>query len=368
MASTVLAQSSRYQARRWFSLGLREKNIAKKIDAMGRAVLYDSLFTDALYQLGQLYVQQKDYALAESFLSKACTSVMDSTKNARKAQILYELAVARKTLGKLQEAETALREAKSLAHDQKLQVLSAFELGLILYRQNRYAEAFVEWQQEIETRGDSAESDAKKMFADEMRSIYTRAQRYCADGEFEKAVAVYDSLLQYTGALDVAARFVKADTDFKMAWPLSAAMKSRRHDNSLVYIGGAFAALIVLPLLGFVFFSSTSRIAYYRWRKNYLAAARTFEKLLERHPQKINLYAPLAELYLRLRRHDERALKIYKTVLQLNLATRKRDEINAIVAQKYLAEGRTDSDVIEVLENALRAESRRQSLSLKAAN
>lgn len=51
---------------------------------------------------------------------------------------------------------------------------------------------------------------------------------------------------------------------------------------------------------------------------------------------------------------------IYKTVLQLNLATHNREEINVVVAQKYLVEGRTDSDAIEILEGALKAEQRRQ--------
>jgi hypothetical protein len=47
--------------------------------------------------------------------------------------------------------------------------------------------------------------------------------------------------------------------------------------------------------------------------------------------------------------------------LQLNLATSRREEINAIVAQNYLTEGRTDSDALEVLENALKSERSRQS-------
>jgi tetratricopeptide (TPR) repeat protein len=124
--------------------------------------------------------------------------------------------------------------------------------------------------------------------------------------------------------------------------------------------GTMLAAGFVLFVIGFIVISPTSRMAFHMWRKNYLAAAGVFEKLLERHPQKIQHYAPLAELYLRLGRNDERALKVYKTVLQLNLATRKRDEINALVAQNYLNEGRMDTDAIEVLEVALKSEMRKQ--------
>lgn len=57
-------------------------------------------------------------------------------------------------------------------------------------------------------------------------------------------------------------------------------------------------------------------------------------------------------------RKDEAAIKIYKTVLQLNLVTRNREEINTIVAQAYLSEGAKDTDAIKILEDALRDEVR----------
>jgi tetratricopeptide (TPR) repeat protein len=363
----VQAQSSRSQAKRWFNLGQRERNPNKKIIDFEKAIAYDSLFTEALYQLGQLYLQQKDYAGAESYLSKAGNSVGDSAKFERKAEILYELATARKMLDRPQEAEAALREAKTLAQDSKLQTLLSFDLAVVLHRQGRIADAFNELLNEVENQSLGDEAGSGKNGAARMQAIYARAQKHSAGGDWENAVVGYDSLLRDSGALAIAARAIKADPDSQTAWPLSSAAQRHARGNSLVYIG-AFAALVVLPLLGFIFFSTAPRVAFHRRRKNHLAALKAFEKLLERNPQKVNLYAPLAELYLRLGRHDERALKIYKMVLQLNLATPKRDEINAIVAQKYLAEGRTDSEVIEVLENALKAESRKQSLALKAAN
>jgi hypothetical protein len=47
-------------------------------------------------------------------------------------------------------------------------------------------------------------------------------------------------------------------------------------------------------------------------------------------------------------------------ILQLNLPVANREEINAIVTQKYLTEGRMDYDAIEVFEEALKAERRKQ--------
>jgi len=131
-------------------------------------------------------------------------------------------------------------------------------------------------------------------------------------------------------------------------------------ENSLLSIGGVLAAIVVFPLIGYAAFSATARARLHLLRGNLLAAALIYEKILLRHPERARLYAILANLYLLLRRQDEPALKIYKAILNLNIATQKREEINAIVSQNYLTEGRTDSDAIAVLESALKTERRKQ--------
>ncbi len=125
---------------------------------------------------------------------------------------------------------------------------------------------------------------------------------------------------------------------------------------SLLSIGGALAVIVLLPLLGYAVFSPTARARFHLLRGNLLAAAQIYEKILLRHPERVRLYPLLANLYLLMRRQDEPAMKIYKAILNLNIATQKREEINALVAQNYLTEGRTDSDAIAVLESALKAE------------
>lgn len=128
--------------------------------------------------------------------------------------------------------------------------------------------------------------------------------------------------------------------------------------NLAFYLGSA-VALITLPLLGFVAMSPVARARLHLMRGNFATATLIYEGLLARHPGKVKLYPVLANIYLQQGRSDENAMKVYKTILQLNLTTAYRDEINAIVAQKYLTEGRTDSDAIEILESALIAEQRR---------
>ena len=130
--------------------------------------------------------------------------------------------------------------------------------------------------------------------------------------------------------------------------------------NSLLSIGGVLAAIVAFPLIGYAAFSATARARLQLLRGNLLAAAQIYEKILLRHPERVRLYPILANLYLLLRRQDEAAMKIYKAILNLNIATQKHEEINALVAQNYLAEGRTDSDAIAVLESALKIERRKQ--------
>lgn len=365
-APAGFAQSSNTSATKWFIRSQRETNPTKKIEALTKAVAADSFFFEAHYQLAQLYTGQENFALAEFYFDRASRLAAASVKNQRDAQILFELATVRLKLGKSHEAETALREAQTLAPARPLQTAIGRELGTLLYQQKRYAEAFNEFLQQVEA--DTTMNVPAPPPVRDFGALYLQAQRYGAAGETEKALVLYDSLLQQTGALAVAAHLARIQADSQNVWPLSAAVRPHEQKPGLLYPIGAVATLILLPVLGLLVFSSEKRANYYLWRKNYPAAANLLEKMLARHPEKAGLYAPLAELYLRLGRDDERALKVYQTVLRLNLPTRRREEINAALAQKYLAEGRTDSEVIEVLENALKVESRKQSLGLKALN
>ncbi len=131
-------------------------------------------------------------------------------------------------------------------------------------------------------------------------------------------------------------------------------------------LGPFFAALILVSCFVFILSLPGTRARIYLWRGNPDAAAKIYERKLQHNPRKMKLYLPLANIYLRMQRKDESAMKIYKTILQLNLAAEEREKFSDMMAQKYLAEGRTDAEVIEVLENALKAESRKQSLDQNA--
>jgi tetratricopeptide (TPR) repeat protein len=111
-------------------------------------------------------------------------------------------------------------------------------------------------------------------------------------------------------------------------------------------------------MLSNFFFMPSIRACWHRCRRNYEAAARIYERMLERHPWRAKLYLQLSNIYLLLGKNDERAMKAYRAVLPLQLDTPFREAINLLVAQKYIREERMDDEVIPVLEDALKTELR----------
>lgn len=94
-----------------------------------------------------------------------------------------------------------------------------------------------------------------------------------------------------------------------------------------------------------------------RWhfvRRDYDAAAQIYERMLERQPGRVRLYLWLSHVYLRLGRKDDCAMKIYQAALRSNLTTPIREEINMLVAQRYLHEEKLADEMIPVLEGALK--------------
>jgi tetratricopeptide (TPR) repeat protein len=144
--------------------------------------------------------------------------------------------------------------------------------------------------------------------------------------------------------------------------------QARSSGHSMVMIGGVLAALIVLPLIGFVTLSPTLRARVSLMRGDYQGAAQIYERMLQQNPGNLKFYPILADIYLMTGRRDEQALKIFKTILQLNLITANRDEITTAVAQTYLSQGRTDADAIRIFEDALQAEYRKSEQQPRSQN
>jgi hypothetical protein len=108
-------------------------------------------------------------------------------------------------------------------------------------------------------------------------------------------------------------------------------VQSRHRGALLPLIGGTAAALLVSTLLGFIL-SPELRARYFLIRGDYARAARIFERILERNPGKLKVYDALGNIYLFSNRTDEHAMKVYQTILQLNLSTANHKRIEALVA------------------------------------
>jgi tetratricopeptide (TPR) repeat protein len=596
-------QSQDSRALKWLEIGIREKNLSKKIEAYNKAIELDPVFVEALFNLGVAYKEQQNYKKAGEFLSRAYSAKPEKLSADLKLAILYELATTHNRLGQLTRYEETLRQAKKVATDEKMAATIAFELGRFLYQQDRFDESISELQEgrglypsrredfanliqladnalerkrlyatadqaqaggelerartllvQIRTRYPGDQKAATRIAELDLRlqketpkpgdtPLVEQARQKASEGNLAEAVALYENVLQqspngqsvmegqqearkpqdqkqdaralesdyaaglagieshdwakaiisfekvladgrnfldarerlkeakrgleregeesaaaqhyaegaaamsernwgralvalekvrsikpdyrntagllsevekalaqqaqgaaapamtaanvdslYHEALafeakadwmqavvalekvqlvqpnyrDVAQRLAHARekfNDLKISEIISRA-KSDSQSNSLLY-SGAIASVIGLPILAFLVFSQNARARFHCWRSDFEPAARIYEHMLTRHPDRVALLPKLADLYMRLGRRDENAMKIYRTIAQLNLGTPHREAINSLVAQHYLSEGRTDTDAIEVLEKALQ-DQRRVSPSARA--
>jgi tetratricopeptide (TPR) repeat protein len=112
-------------------------------------------------------------------------------------------------------------------------------------------------------------------------------------------------------------------------------------------LGLIIAAIIGLALLGLFVVSPTGRARLYRWQGDNIAAALLYERMIAQKPNRVKLYSALAEIYLRLKRDDSTAMRIFEKVLALNLPTRHRAELRAIVVQQDRNESPGASETVD---------------------
>jgi len=186
-------------------------------------------------------------------------------------------------------------------------------------------------------------------------SLYTEATSLLEKADWMHAVIALEKLqVLHPNYRDVTERLEQARQNLPPAAGSEVAAANSSHGQAISsYWGGALAVLMIMPLVGFVLFSSVIRARYYVSCGNFPAAAAVYEKLLARNPKRVKLYPSLANIYLLLGRHDERAMKVFETILQLNLTVRNREEISSVVAKYYLTQERADAGVITAPESAL---------------
>ncbi|KAA3616097.1 MAG: hypothetical protein DWQ05_10130 [Calditrichaeota bacterium] len=130
--------------------------------------------------------------------------------------------------------------------------------------------------------------------------------------------------------------------------------KANLESDSDLFLSSVILSIILVPLLGFLAVSPALRVRFLLAKKKYVAAAQIYEKILIKHPNRINIFPKLAHIYLLAGRKDDQAIKIYKMIMHLNLSAEYHSQISSILTQNYISETNTaDADGIHLLEAAL---------------
>lgn len=109
----------------------------------------------------------------------------------------------------------------------------------------------------------------------------------------------------------------------------------------VLYTGAAYSGALLMHIL--------------MWKGHFEHAARIAERRLKRHPHDAKLCATLANIYLALNRHDERANEVYRKALRFDPATDNRVKITSLIVQYCKHEEEMDSEVWKVCGGALSA-------------
>jgi tetratricopeptide (TPR) repeat protein len=189
----------------------------------------------------------------------------------------------------------------------------------------------------------------------ELAKLYREGETAMQNGDWQLAVQTFENVQ----SLDANFREVKnklADARFNLSKTSQKVVTVKSSFTSrinMTTLAASAAVLLILPVVGLLFFSPVTRARFHLLQGKYDRAEVLYEKMLEKHPGKIKIYPVLANIYLLKSRRDDRALKLYETILRLNIPTNKREAINSILATHYLTQGRTDMSAIQILEKEL---------------
>lgn len=111
--------------------------------------------------------------------------------------------------------------------------------------------------------------------------------------------------------------------------------------SMILYTGAAYSGALLMHI--------------FIWKGHFEQAARIAERRLKRRPHDAKLCATLANIYLALNRHDERANEIYRKALRFDPATDNRSKITSLIVQYCKHEEEMDSEVWKVCGGALSA-------------
>ena len=179
-------------------------------------------------------------------------------------------------------------------------------------------------------------------------SLHVLAQQAIAHQNWTRALAI----LGYLEKLEADNHEVKRSLNEVCAHMQIAQMgvsnvESESTLRRFLFVAGTLATVFALPLATVLACSSINRARFHLMRGNYKRATHLYEKVLLRNPDRLRIYPVLAQLYLLLGRHDETALRVFKTIVRLNLPMPQRQRINDVLAGRNFHR-RAEHEDIEV--------------------
>jgi len=219
-ATIASAQSQNSQALALFKTGNEERDLQRKIAAYERAIKLDTTFAEAYYNLGMAYKQLQDPARVEQYFRKAYAFKANRFTAEQKNRLYYELALALKKQRKASEAESMLREAKTAIADKKLKSMAAFELGKLLFEQERLPEALKELRdgQRIKPSNQAYFTNLIQIAENSLavQTQYDKALQAETSGQWQEARALFAEIKDLTPEYkDAAVHVAKLDSILK---------------------------------------------------------------------------------------------------------------------------------------------------------
>jgi len=195
---------------------------------------------------------------------------------------------------------------------------------------------------------DSSQFAIAPLVENQLDSLYQLARGAMARGDWNEAVFDLQKIrMLQAGYRDVDQLFPEARAKLLGMAGADDTMDTMSLNRSTsLFLGGLAVVVLAGFALCFLFLSPVGRARLQRWRGNDNVAALIYESLLARRPSRMKLYPAVAEIYLKMNRRDAAALQIYRRVLELNLPSAHRADMNAIVALHTVYEKSSNGEVI----------------------
>lgn len=247
-------------------------------------------------------------------------------------------------------AKQKLYQAAEGALGQEDWVEAMAYLDRLLNLDPQYKDADVLLKQAQANAGDTSESDWELLMYQKGLRFMKNENWLEARVAFEKVVVI-DSNFKNVNAL-LAEASAKLESENAVEIHRTAGEKG---SNWLLLITVLFGTVLVFA--GVIFMLQPKFLArFYLKQQRYEKAAAIYEKKWKKNYADTESSLKLAEIYHHLKREDEQAIRVFETVIRMDLDTPIKGEISTCVAYYYLSNENPDSDKIEILEKVLNKE------------